>query len=51
MLIEVADVLARDDVDLRVPVFIKRAEHLQLSFLLGRDVGEIFEYLFHFLSV
>ena len=43
----VVDVLARDDVNLRVPVTIQSVERSKLLLLLDAEVGEIFQDLFH----
>ena len=44
VLIEVADVLARDDVDLRVPVGIEVVQRRELLLLTPGQVREIFNY-------
>ena len=42
VLVEVIDILARDDVDLVVPIAIEGLEGVYLTVLLGRQVGEVF---------
>ena len=50
VLIEMVDVLARDDVYLLVPVGIERRKLLQLVALHIGQMGKVFQYLVHFLS-
>ena len=42
--VELVNVLARDDVDLRVPVVIEGIEGLELLLLAVREVGKVFQY-------
>ena len=43
VLVELVDVLAGDDVDLRVPVVVEGVEGFELLLLAGSEVGEIFQ--------
>ena len=47
VLVQVVNVLARDDVDLGVPVAVQFLKHCQLSLLLVTEVREILQNLFH----
>ena len=47
VLVQVVDVLARDDVDFRVPVTIQLVEHRYLPLLLLGQLRKVLEYLFH----
>ena len=47
MLLEIADVLARYDIYLRIPVFVQRLKHAELFFLRLRQQREIFFYFCH----
>ena len=49
VLVEVVDILSRDDVDLRVPVMIQVIKGRKLSLLLLSNIRKIFCYQFdHF---
>ena len=52
MLVELVDILAGDDVDLRVPVMVEGVEGLQLFLLPPRQLREIFlnDLCFHHVS-
>ena len=47
VLVEVVDVLARNDINLGIPVPIQRVERSKLLLLLGAEVGEVFLNDFH----